>query len=33
VEKMRIETAMGGGQKMFYITESGREIPVKQYGS
>lgn len=33
VEKMRIETAMGGGQKMFYITESGREIPVTQYGS
>ncbi len=30
VEKMRIETAMGGGSTIIYITESGREIPAKQ---
>lgn len=30
VEKIRVETAMGGEPKLIYITESGKEILVKQ---
>jgi hypothetical protein len=33
VEKVRIETAMGGESKMIYITESGREIPATTHKS
>lgn len=29
VEKIRVDTAMGGGSTVIYITESGREIAVK----
>lgn len=31
VEKIRIDTAAGGGSTMTYITESGKEIPVKHH--
>lgn len=33
VEKVRLETAMGGGSTMTYITASGKEIPAKQLKS
>lgn len=33
VEKIRVETAMGSGSTMTYITVSGREIPVKKQGA
>lgn len=30
VDKIRVETAIGKGSTVIYITESGREIPIKQ---
>jgi hypothetical protein len=30
VEKVRVETAVGGGSTLTYITASGKEIPVNQ---
>ncbi len=33
VDKIRVETTMGRGSSVIYITESGREIPLKRHGS